>query len=138
MDTGWDAKQLINFQLLFNMRILLFFFMSLIIISGAGCYYDKEELLYAGTATVDCTTVVAKFAADINPIIQSKCATTGCHSSAAAAGGSVLVTYAQIAGQVTRIMQRAVVEKTMPTSGPLLPAEIAKLKCWISSGALNN
>ena len=56
----------------------------------------------------------------------------------AAAGGSVLVTYAQIAGQVTRIMQRAVVEKTMPTSGPLLPAEIAKLKCWISSGALNN
>jgi hypothetical protein len=39
---------------------------------------------------------------------------------------------------VTRIMQRAVVEKTMPTSGPLLPAEIAKLKCWISSGALNN
>ena len=138
MDTGWDAKQLINFQLLFNMRILLFFFIALFILSGAGCYYDKEELLYAGTATVDCTTVVAKFGADIIPIIQSKCATTGCHSAAAAAGGSALVTYSQIAGQASRIMQRAVVDKTMPTSGPLLPAEIAKLKCWINSGALNN
>ena len=108
------------------MRVLLFFFMGLIFLSGAGCYYDKEELLYAGSATVDCATVAAKFGADINPIIQSKCATTGCHSAAAAAGGSVLVTYAQIAGQASRIMQRAVVEKNMPTNGPLLPAEIAK------------
>ena len=137
MDTGRDAKQLIIFQIVFNMRVQLFFFIALFILSGAGCYYDKEELLYAGTATVDCTTVVAKFGTDINPIIQSKCATVGCHSAAAAAGGSVLVTYAQIAGQASRIMQRAVVDKTMPTSGPLLPAEIAKLKCWISSGALN-
>ena len=120
------------------MRLQLFFFMALLILSGAGCYYDKEELLYAGTATVDCATIGAKFGADINPIIQSKCATAGCHSAAAAAGGSVLVTYAQIAGQAARIMQRSVVDKTMPTSGPLLPAEIAKLQCWISSGALNN
>ena len=121
-----------------NTHLLLFIFIFLVSIFGTGCYYDKEELLYAGTATVDCATISAKFSADVNPIIQSKCATAGCHTVAAAAGGSVLTTYTQIAGQSARIMQRCVIDKTMPTSGPLLPAEIALLKCWINGGALNN
>jgi uncharacterized membrane protein len=108
-------------------------------ITTTGCYYDKEELLYSGrTTAVNCTTISAKFAVDVKPIISTKCATAGCHNAASSAGGSILETYAQISAQSARVNQRSVIEKTMPTSGPLSPAEIAIIKCWVESGALNN
>lgn len=113
-------------------------FIAIIIISVTGCYYDKEELLYAGSGTISCTGVSAKFSTDVNPIIQNKCATAGCHNAAAGAGGTVLETYAQILAKAIRIKQRCVVEKNMPPGTPLTPAEIAVLKCWIDSGAPNN
>lgn len=119
-------------------KLISVIFAAIIAGSFTGCYYDKEELLYSGKAVINCSTVSAKFGADVNPIIQGKCATSGCHNAAGAAGGSVLVTYAQIAAQTARINQRCVVDKTMPTSGPLSAAEIAKIKCWIESGAPNN
>jgi uncharacterized membrane protein len=115
-------------------------FFSVIMITAAiqGCYYDKEELLYPGSnAAVDCTTVNAKFAADVLPLITSKCATSGCHD-ATASGGVVFQNYAQINAVKDRINARAVVEKTMPTAGPLSQAETNIIKCWIESGAPNN
>jgi uncharacterized membrane protein len=124
------------------MRSPNFFVFALFIaamITTTGCYYDKEELLYSGrTAAVNCTTVSAKFAADVKPIISTKCATAGCHNAAGSAGGSILETYAQISAQSARVNQRCVIDKTMPTSGPLSPAEISIIKCWVESGALNN
>lgn len=104
----------------------------------SSCYADKEELLYPGSVTaVDCSTVSAKFAADVQPIIASKCATSGCHD-ASASGGVILQTHSQVSAKKDRVYARAVLEKSMPTSGALPPAEIAKLKCWIDSGAPNN
>lgn len=103
-----------------------------------GCYADKEELLYPGSvSTVDCNTVTAKYAADVQPIIASKCATGGCHD-AGASGGVILQTHSQVSAKKDRVYARAVVEKSMPSSGALSPAEIAKLKCWIDNGAPNN
>lgn len=104
----------------------------------SGCYYDKEELLYPGSVSaVDCTTVQAKYAADVQPIIASKCATGGCHD-ASASGGVILQTHSQVSAKKDRVYARAVVEKSMPSSGALSAAETAKLKCWIDSGAPNN
>jgi uncharacterized membrane protein len=113
-------------------------FIAMMTTSVSSCYYDKEELLYSGKGAISCGTISAKFSTDVNPLIQSKCATSGCHDAAGASGGSVLVTYTQIAAQTARINQRCVVDKTMPTSGPLSPSEIAIVKCWIDSGAPNN
>ncbi len=104
----------------------------------AGCYYDKEELLYPGSNTaVDCSTLSAKFSADVSPIISSQCATTGCHD-ATASGGIVLQTYSQVAAAKDRIQTRALTEKTMPPSGPLTNQQINAIQCWINSGAPNN
>ncbi len=140
MDTGRSFKQLITASKPTIMRVvitpLLFLFVMCVFISG--CYYDKADLLYGTIAPIDCATTSAKFSTDVNPIIQSKCATSGCHNSASGAGNCVLVTYAQISAQSARINQRCVVEKTMPTGGPLAAAEIASLKCWIDSGSPNN
>ena len=124
------------------MRLSNFYVFILFItaaVTVTGCSYNKEELLYSGrTTATNCITINAKFATDVLPIISSKCATPGCHNAASSAGGAVLVTYIQIAALASQINQRSVVEKTMPSNGPLSPAEIAILKCWIDAGALNN
>ncbi len=103
-----------------------------------GCYRDKEEILYPGsTAAVDCVTINAKFSTDIYPLISSKCATSGCHD-ATASGGLIFQNYNQINAKKDRINIRALVEKSMPPTGPLPSADINKIKCWIDGGALNN
>ncbi len=103
-----------------------------------SCYYDKEELLYPGSNTpVDCSAINAKFAANVQPLISAKCATSGCHD-ATASGGLIFQNHAQISGAKDRINVRAVVEKTMPAAAPLQPSEINIIKCWIESGAPNN
>ena len=101
-----------------------------------GCYYDKEELLYPSD-TVDCNNVNATFTS-VKPIIATKCATAGCHNSASVAGGAVLETYDQIKAKADRIHQRVIIDKTMPSDKPLSANEMAALKCWLASGALNN
>jgi uncharacterized membrane protein len=112
--------------------------MVLLVFTVTGCYADKEELLYPGSVqAIDCSTTAAKFAADVQPIISAKCAISGCHD-ASASGGVIFQTYIQISAQKDRINVRAVVQKSMPSAGALLPAEIAKIKCWIDAGALNN
>ncbi|MEO6669473.1 MAG: hypothetical protein ABIN36_08355 [Ferruginibacter sp.] len=104
----------------------------------AGCYNDKEELLYPGSnIPADCATVPSKFAADVYPMITSRCAVSGCHD-ATASGGVILQNYTQINSKQDRINARVVIEKSMPPTGPLLPAEINKIKCWINNGALND
>lgn len=117
-------------------RILILVF--IVVACTQSCYYDKEELLYPGSNTpVDCTTVNAKFAANVLPLISAKCASSGCHD-ATASGGLILQNHAQISGAKDRINTRAVVEKSMPAAGPLPPSEINIIRCWIESGAPNN
>jgi uncharacterized membrane protein len=127
---------LVNIKYQFKKR--LFVGVSISVLMLSGCYYDKEEILYPGSGTVDCTTVPAGFAADVRPLIQSKCAISGCHNAAGASGGVVLENYSQISGKKDRINARAVVERSMPPTGPLTNAEAAKIKCWIDAGGLNN
>ena len=111
---------------------------ALSILMVNGCRYDKAELLKPPiNAPVNCATLPAKFRSDILPLITSKCATPNCHDTEAS-GGLVLQNYAEIIAAKDRIYERAVVEKSMPQSGPLQPAEINLLKCWIDNGAQNN
>lgn len=102
----------------------------------AGCYYDNEEQLYPSNTT-DCGKVSGTFT-NVKSIIAGKCATAGCHNAAGRAGNTVLETYDQIRSGASLINQRVIIEKTMPPGAPLSAAEIAVLKCWISSGTPNN
>jgi len=115
-------------------------FLTSIILSGLfainSCYYDKEDLLYP--VTVDCATVNASYAANVSPLIISKCSYAGCHNAGGAAGGLVLESYTQVANSAGGINQRCIIEKTMPPSNPLTPNEIAILTCWINAGTPNN
>lgn len=119
-------------------RIILFVSISCLMICHEGCYYDNEELLYGSGAS--CDTVQAKFSTDIDSIIQSKCAYSGCHDASTGKGSTVLTNYQEISSKANRIKDRAVLQKTMPPSGSpsLSDTEVIKLKCWIESGTPNN
>ena len=106
----------------------------LISISLTACYKDTEEELYPNSFVKDNNTYT--FAADVKPIIDTKCASAGCHISGAQAPD--LSAYALVKANIARVEARAVTLKTMPTSGALSVLEINKLKNWISAGALNN
>jgi hypothetical protein len=101
----------------------------------ASCYYDKEEVLYPGGS--DCQ-VNAKFTANVNPIIQAKCATTpDCHASGSTNYAGPLTSYDLIHNLVPAIKVQ-VISGTMPKTGSLTSSELQTIVCWIDAGAPNN
>ena len=119
-----------------NMKSIIAGSSFLLIVFVSGCYYDKEELLYPNTIA-NCTATNSRFT-DVQSIVALKCATTGCHNAGAAAGGVVLETYDQIRSVSNRILQRVIIDKTMPPGAPLTAEETAILQCWINAGTPNN
>src|SRR6188768_4390093 len=91
-----------------------------------------------GGGTVNCTGVASAFAANVNPIIQSTCATDAtCHGAGSANGPGPLQTYTQISGASVNI-KTAVASGTMPKVGTLTTAQKNSIICWVNGGALNN
>jgi len=88
--------------------------------------------------TADCSGATKSFATDVNPIIQSTCATnTGCHASGSVNGPGPLTTYLQILNARVEI-RSAVSTGRMPQTGSLTTAQKNSIICWIDNGALNN
>jgi hypothetical protein len=100
-----------------------------------GCYYDVAEDLYPAQFS-ECDTVAPTYAARIAPMMAANCATSGCHSANAQSPN--LSTYEGLSANITRVKQRAVIEKTMPTAGPMNPCDVQALQQWIDAGAINN
>ena len=91
-----------------------------------------------GGSTVNCTGVASAFAANVNPIIQSTCATDAtCHGAGSANGPGPLLTYTQISSAAAMI-KPAVANGTMPKTGTLTTAQKNSIICWINNGAPNN
>lgn len=100
------------------------------------------------TSANSCSADTAYFANTILPLINSSCATTGCHDAASHREGVILTTYSQIRALVSpfnsggsrlySVISRTSGENKMPPGGPLASAQIASIKKWIDQGALNN
>lgn len=58
-----------------------------------------------------------------------------CHNAASPKGGVVLETYNDVKGMLVRIEQVALINQTMPESGPLSPGSRDLLRAWIAAGA---
>lgn len=112
---------------------------ALLGLSLSGCYSDKEDILYP-QETPTCANTDSKFSTSVNSIIQSKCASSGCHDATTQASGYKFVTYTDIHDNIESVNNSVFVSKTMPKSGsaPLTEKEKVALKCWIDAGALNN
>ncbi|OYU94920.1 MAG: hypothetical protein CFE21_14675 [Bacteroidetes bacterium B1(2017)] len=108
----------------------------IVMLALAGCYLDKEEELYPNGFSNTTDTTTYYYAKDIKPLVAGSCATSGCH--VAGTGRSDLSTYTGLSTNKDAVNLRAVVQRTMPTSGPLSTNDISKLRNWIAAGALNN
>jgi uncharacterized membrane protein len=109
-------------------------FLILTFLLGA-CTADNEESLYG--PPVDCTQVSARFSTDVLPVIQSKCAYSGCHD-ATQSGGVMLTSYDLVRQYASRIRDAVFVQKIMPKQGELTTEQRKRLKCWLDAGAPNN
>jgi uncharacterized membrane protein len=103
----------------------------LMVFSATSC--SKKE----NSDNVGCT---ASFSADIQPVINTKCALSGCHNA-----GSTLGDFTTYAGVKARAdngrLRRNVFElKIMPppTAVQLSEHEKEQLKCWLDNGAQKN
>jgi hypothetical protein len=91
-----------------------------------------------GGGSVNCTGVASAFAANVNPIIQSTCATDAtCHGSGSLNGPGPLLTYNQIFNARATI-KTAVANGTMPKTGSLTTAQKNSIICWVDAGGPNN
>lgn len=87
---------------------------------------------------VDCNTVSSKFSTDVNPIIQSSCATSiGCHGNGSNSGPGPLLTFDQIRNAAFSI-KSAVISRRMPLTGTLSTAQIQSISCWVDNGMKND
>ena len=100
-----------------------------------GCYYDKEDLLYPDAA--NCTSLNSSFAVNVAPLIQSRCAVSGCHDAASTNGPGPLTSYGQIKNAAVQI-KSAVVSRFMPENSSLNLSEIKTISCWVDAGAKDN
>jgi hypothetical protein len=88
--------------------------------------------------SVDCSSVAKSFLTDVNPIIQSTCATgSSCHGTGSINGPGALLTYSAIANAHADI-RSAILSGLMPKNGSLTSTQKNTIICWIDNGALNN
>ncbi len=90
-----------------------------------------------GSTTVDCSTAAKSFAADVSPIVSTKCAISGCHDAGSTNGPGPLITYGQISAAKSTI-RAAVSSGQMPKTGSLTTAQKNSITCWVDAGGLNN
>jgi len=90
------------------------------------------------SGSVDCSGAVKSFSIDVNPIIQSTCATgSSCHGAGSNNGPGALLSYSAIANAHTDI-RSAILSGLMPKNGSLTSAQRNTIICWIDNGTPNN
>lgn len=114
-------------------RWTLFLFIPLI----SSCYYDVEEELYQN---VNCNTPVSvNFTTHVQPVINSFCATSGCHVT----GGTGIGNFETYAGLKAKVDDGSFVDRTlqvkdMPPSINLAACDLELLQAWVDQGAPEN
>jgi hypothetical protein len=116
----------------------IFLFGICLCLLAVACSKSSSNTSGGGGSPSSCDGVNAKFAANVLPLIQTKCAiNSGCHAAGASNIGGVLTTHAQISAKAGAI-KSTVNAGTMPQTGSLTSGEKAILSCWVDAGALNN
>lgn len=99
-----------------------------------ACSKQKDVAI----APSDCSSTPKSFSLNVNPIIQSTCATnSGCHGEGSTNGPGELLNYIEISNAHLAI-RAAVSSGLMPLNKTLSGTDKSKIICWIDDGAPNN
>ena len=104
-----------------------------------SCYYDVEEVLYAGE---ECNTENVSYDEDIRLILDNHCMT--CHNASSNFGNVKLETYDQVAARVETGILLGVIRHdpgfyAMPPGNTKIPeCQISQIESWIDNGYPQN
>jgi len=112
----------------------LFFCAGIVMVSS--CKKDKGKIPI--TSQSFCDSLQVKYSVHIQPVIQSQCAISGCHTSGASMGD--FTTYSGVKAKVDNgsFENRVLTLSNMPPVGPLPDSTKKKIDCWLKAGAPNN
>lgn len=116
------------------MKKIFLFIPVLFLIGIFGCTKDSTT----AAATVDCTNVTAKFAADIQPIFKAKCGNSGCHPSKNMENYTSLKVFVDNGKIKQYIADRSSPPSGMTAAGSCTAEESKKVACWLQNGAKND
>ncbi|MFN8338157.1 MAG: hypothetical protein U0T36_03985 [Saprospiraceae bacterium] len=111
------------------------FFAFSLVLSFLSCSKDDSS-----SSNIDCTGTTPKYSTEIATIMNTSCASAGCHDATTKAEGYNLSTYATV---VTATKSSAFLKSikhesgatAMPQGGSKLPdATIKIIQCWIQNG----
>ena len=110
--------------------IIALFGISLVL---AAC--KKDEII-----TYDCTGLTPTYTDDVKQIMDTKCATSGCHNATTKADGYDFSSYTAVSGEADRevfmgSMQHLGQYVAMPLNGAKLNEDqLQIISCWIENG----
>jgi uncharacterized membrane protein len=115
------------------MKTLVSALTTILFLSSCGGYFsDSRSSLRALPGPVFEKTQLS-YAFVKQNLFQKRC--EGCHSNDRPAAGVVLDSFAAVRTNLDRVVQVALVRKTMPPRSPLSDVETALLTAWFNAGA---
>lgn len=83
-------------------------------------------------STAECAALATSFKTDVQPILNSKCGSAGCHPG--------YITYAGVSRIATNgtFKHEVITTKKMPPTGSLSSSQLQLISCWLEAGAPNN
>lgn len=119
--------------------LLRFFFAASAVATVESCYFDKADVLYPD---VNCVTTGITYTNFVASIMNTQCASSGCHSATNPSAGINLATYASTKSYATASqaaflgsMRHTSGFSNMPKGAAKLPTcTILKIEAWISAG----
>ncbi|HCM77523.1 MAG TPA: hypothetical protein DIS90_14160 [Cytophagales bacterium] len=97
---------------------------------------DKDGCVFVKNTTVEKGDTGVSFASQIQPIIATKCAISGCHNGDSGASRNWTV-FSNVQANAASIKTRTG-DRSMPQTGSLTQAQIDLIACWVDDGAKNN
>ena len=107
----------------------------------AGCYYDKEDLLYPDSG--NCDTSAVTYSGSVRTALQNN-GCLGCHAGSTPSGNVLLDNYNSVKiyvhnGKLYGAISHSAGYSPMPQGGnKMTNCTISQIKAWIDAGALNN
>jgi len=115
-------------------------FITLVLTSVTGCYYDNEEELYP--QPVECDTLNITYSATIAPIMETNC--NECHGGSSPSANIRTDTYDGLKiiaddGKLWGAINHENGYSPMPKDRPKLnDCDLKKIEIWLDNGALND
>lgn len=99
---------------------------------------DAVDCIFTKGVTISKGDSQTSLSDDIEPIIDTKCAITGCHNGARSPNLTSPQSIIENASRIKSVTQSGQMPESGSSAGPLNATQKALIACWVDEGAKNN